>query len=225
MSSFNPIASPAIGKWSGRAALLTLAILASSLWAPELLAFPYRATVGDTMVYAERPIGPALHTVVGRSNQLLHASPIFSAGYGRRIFLTSGGWRWWVLSIGTGGSFAFTRRLGEAIVVNRSSVAQDRVFNAQAIGGVPSLSGVIAHERTHSLLRHRYGLWIDRIEPAWKIEGYCDYVAQESSLTDADVAALRAAGKSHPALVYDQGRRRVAELLAVSHGKVDALFK
>lgn len=59
---------------------------------------------------------------------------------------------------------------------------------------------------------------------AWKIESYADYVAQESSLSDADYAALKATGSDHPAMPYYEGRKRVAEILVRNGGAVEALF-
>jgi hypothetical protein len=83
---------------------------------------------------------------------------------------------------------------------------------------------VLAHETTHGMLRRRYGFWIDFTQPQWLREGYCDYVAQESSLTAAQAAGLEEQGSAHPALPYFHGRRRVAKLLEENGGSVDALF-
>jgi hypothetical protein len=61
-------------------------------------------------------------------------------------------------------------------------------------------------------------------QPRWRVEGYCDHVAQESALSDEDVARLAANGESHPALLYYRGRKRVEAELAANGGSVDALF-
>jgi hypothetical protein len=54
-------------------------------------------------------------------------------------------------------------------------------------------------------------------------EGYADYVARESTLSDADVARLRAQGRSDPAIFYHNARIRVSDALA--HGEsVDRLL-
>ena len=110
------------------------------------------------------------------------------------------------------------------MVVNRSDLTADRVENGRVIGGRRSLSGVIAHETCHGLERRHFGLTVDLTKPAWLREGYCDYLARESSLSDSDAARLNASGQSHPALVYHDGRRRVSTLLTDNGGNVDALF-
>ncbi len=72
--------------------------------------------------------------------------------------------------------------------------------------------------------RRHIGIITYQSKPVWLREGYCDYVAQESSLTASDVAKLKAMGRDHPALLYFAGRRRVAAELAANGGNVDALF-
>ena len=44
-----------------------------------------------------------------------------------------------------------------------------------------TLSGVIAHETVHSLLENKLGLLKYKLLPSWKNEGYCDFIANESS--------------------------------------------
>jgi hypothetical protein len=86
------------------------------------------------------------------------------------------------------------------------------------------VSGVLAHEICHGMLRRQFGLTVDWSKPQWLREGYCDHVAQESSLTAAQVARLKASGGKHPAIAYFEGRRRVAVELERNGGDVDALF-
>lgn len=210
-------------RWIGTALAGIAAALVTCTLAPEALAFPYRDTIGDTAVYAERPIPRGMHDVLLRSDALLRRSAIYGPGYGRRIFLTDGGWRWHVLAGQSSGAFAVSRPLLETIVVNRSDIFRDRVENGRAVAGVRSLSGVIAHERTHGLIRARYGVLADLRFPAWLREGYCDVVAGGGSLSDADAARLKARGERVPALLYYDGRKRVEAELRRGRS-VDALF-
>jgi len=194
---------------------------------PQALAFPYQANVSGHRVWSERPLDQAaLERVLARTDELVSASPIALPAEPRRIFLTSGGWRWhWLtLSASVPGPFAISRRPTENIVINASDVAQDLVTTGAAVGGRRSLSSVIAHETAHGMLRRRYGMWIDLTAPQWLREGYCDYVAQESSLTPEQVAELEAKGIQHPALPYFHGRWEVAQMLAANGGSVDELF-
>jgi len=199
-------------------------LLAGTSAAPQLLAFPYSAQIGGTRVYSERPIPPAMARVLARSHALLARSPLDDPALPGALFLTDGGWRWSLLALTSRGAFALRRPFRDAIIVNASDVAADRVDTGRAIGGRRSLSGVIAHETTHVLVARRYGEWRAAMLPVWKSEGYADHVARESSLGDADYARLRRSGEAHPALAYYEGRRRVEALLRRSGGSVDALF-
>lgn len=201
-----------------------IVLVGSTAFAPELLAFPHRQVIGDTTVYAETPLPATLPDVLARSDALLRASAIYGPNYGHRLFLTDGGWRWRVLALQSSGAFALSWAARDSIVVNRVDVAHDRVFNGAAVAGSRSLSGVIAHERTHGLIRARYGLFADLAYPAWLREGYCDVVAGGGSLSDRDAALLKAQHRKVPALLYYDGRKRVEALLRAHGGSVDALF-
>ena len=211
-------------------AAITLAVMAalfvaSALYAPQLLAFPYKAETAIGPVWSERPLDQqALDAVASRTRGLLADSPIADADESRPIFLTDGGWRWLWLANTARGGFALTRPLSRAVVVNASDADSDTMRNGAAVAGERSLSGVLAHEFTHGVLRRRYGVIAMALQPQWKVEGYADHVAQESSLSAEAVAQLEADGANHPALPYYHGRMQVAERLADNGGSVDDLF-
>jgi hypothetical protein len=201
-------------------------LLAAPVLAPQLLAFPYHAASPIGPVWSERPIDqPALARVAARARTLLAQSPIARPDEQRPIFLTSGGWRWLWLANTSAGGFALTRPITKAVVVNDADVTADRVRNGATIGNRRTLSAVLAHEFTHGIIRRRYGLVKSILAPQWLVEGYADHVAQESSLSGADVARLEASGGTHPALLYYRGRKRVERILAANGNDIDALFE
>lgn len=213
--------------WSAVALLAAAAVLypAASVFFPRLLAFPYRSMAGETPIYSSTPIPPSIREVVVRADARVRASSMYMPGILRRpIFLTDGGIRWRLLSLGGGGGFGVTRPLAGHIVINRSSIANDRVWNGASVAGSRSLSGVIAHERTHMLIRARFGLLADSQYPVWVREGYCDHVAGGGTLSDAEAVRLRAAGGGSRALFYYDSRKRVEQTLRDNGGSVDALF-
>jgi hypothetical protein len=207
------------------AALFLVVLLGTATAAPQLLAWPYSARIGHTLVYSEMPIPPQIRGVLARSDALVAGSPLAERGLDRRLFLTQGGWRWDLLALTSSGAFALRRPFRDAIIVNASDVAADRVENGAPVGGVRSLSGVIAHETTHLLVARRIGEWNAFMLPRWKSEGYADYVARESSLHDADYARLRANGARRDAMFYYEARRRVAAALSRNGGNVEAFFQ
>lgn len=210
-------------KW----ALTVLFIIgAVPLAVPQLLAFPYKAEIGGHILYAETPIPEAeAVAILDEAAARIATSPLAVEPETRRIFLTNGGWRWHWLAAGSSDAFAISRPILETIVVNRSDIRANHVTNGAEIGGVRSLSGVIAHEVAHGMIRRRFGVASDRLYPGWLIEGYADHVAGESSLDEADLAALAESGEDHPALRYYHGRRRVEAILRGNGESVDSLFE
>lgn len=213
-------------RWTARIGCGGAVILAAVVHTPAALAFPHRADFGSTTVLSEQPIDrAAMGRVLARADHLLAASPLDRPGLSRQIVLTDGGWRWDVLSIGARSAIAFRRPFSHALVFNRSSVAADRVTNGAPLGGVRTLSGTIAHEMTHRLVADQIGEWAALRLPAWKREGYPDYVAQETSIRPDDEALIRRLNPNARVLTYYDGRRRVAAELARNGGSVDALLR
>jgi hypothetical protein len=193
--------------------------------APQLLAFPHRIQVGLHTVYSVKPLTPQIVEIVAEADTKVAKSP--SGGFrepNQPIFLTDGGWRWTWLAGTAQGSFALTRLVNEAIVVNHASLASDRVFNGKSIGGERSLSGAIAHEMTHGSIRAHFGITADFRFPADLREGYCDFVDGSGSLTDDQARKLIEQGIDHPALPYWRGRKRVKLELAKPGADIDKLF-
>lgn len=200
--------------------LLALAVV----YAPQLLAFPYKQRVGTVTVYAERPIDPRIASELARAEGLLRTSQIYTGPLDRTLFLTDGGWRWRLLAIQSPGAFAFRRPFSSAIVVNRTDIAADRVRNDRPIANTRTLSAVIAHETTHIMIADHVGELRAAMLSTWVKEGYADHVAAESSLADGDAARLRRTEPGAQALVYYDARRRVVAALAGNGGSVDALL-
>lgn len=204
---------------------LAVAVTIGPVYAPQLLAFPHHTTIAGHAVYSEQPLSPKLAAVVAEADRRVAASPSGTwRASNQPIFLTDGGWRWTWLSNAMRGGFAVSRAANDAIVVNRSDADKDMTYNGAPIAGERSLSGVIAHEMTHGSIRARFGLTADLRYPRELREGYCDYVAGESSLSDAQAKALIARGESAPALPYWQGRKKVEAAMAQAGMNVDRLF-
>ena len=217
------------GGWSRVSALAAVVVAAPAI-APQLLAFPYQSDVNGHRVRSVEPITPAVVAAVREADQRVAAGPLSGARPANQaIFLTGGGWRWTWLAAGDRGAMALTRAVNEAIIVNRldseSPGGRLDVRNGRQIGGHRSLSGVVAHEMTHGSIRAHFGWWSDLRYSRVLREGLCDYVAGGGSLTDVEARALRAAGRVHPALLYWEGRSRVAADMAKPGATVDRLFE
>lgn len=122
------------------------------------------------------------------------------------------------------GTVAFTRPLGNLIVVSDADPVADSARNHIRFPGIRTLHDTIVHETTHILLNDHFGVMRAAQFPRWKVEGYADYIAGTSSLSDARAALVRKQDPYHPALVYYEGRKRVAAALA-RDPNVDHLFQ
>lgn len=208
----------------GMAFTVIVVLAAMPLFSPKLLAFPYRQQVGLHRVYSTQEISPALVNALRESDRRVARSP--GGGFRKpdqAVYLTDGGWRWKWLSLPSGGAFALTRPVTDTIVVNR--LAGDKVYNGAVLGGSRGLAGVVAHEMTHGAIRAHFGFLADARYPAMLREGYCDFVAGEGSLSDAQAQKLLAEGSRHPALPYWQGRKRVEQAMARTGGDLEAVFR
>lgn len=209
-------------------AVLVTAALASPvalLYCPWMLGFPFRTQIRDTTVYSEQPITLTVERQLARADALVAASEFGNTPLRRNLYLTEGDWRWQLLALQSSRAFGFRRAFSNSIVLNATDNAVGTVSNRRSPGGQRSIAGVVAHETTHLATARRYGEVQFWTFPKWKREGYADYVAQESSLSDTDAATLR---ESHPndiALTYYDYRHRVQAFLAVPGNTADDLFE
>jgi len=212
-----------IGKYIGIGVAVLVAALAAAVYTPQVLAFPYKARFGDTVVRSERPLPADFGKTIAAADALVAKSALYRGPVSRSIFLTDGGWRWRLISLQLNGTVAFTRPFGHTITVNDADPAADSARNHIRFPGIRTLHDTIAHETTHLLINQHFGLVQAAQFPRWKVEGYADYIAGTSSLSDARAALVRKEDPYHPALTYYDGRKRVAAILA-RDPSVDHLF-
>ncbi len=96
-----------------------------------------------------------------------------------RLFLCNGSFRRRLLAPRTHVSFGttYTVLLRRNTILNRTDVPANLIFRDAPTRNRRSLSSVIAHERVHALMDHRYGDLTCQRLPDWKKEGYCEYIA------------------------------------------------
>jgi hypothetical protein len=113
----------------------------------------------------------------------LSKSTIYDRDLSRRVFLTNSHGMYTFLSNKAFGSFANSVPLVDNILINKSDAAHDLVFLNRPQHNKRSLSGVIAHEVTHLFIRKKVGVLRASLMPTWKNEGYCEYVAGDTTIT------------------------------------------
>jgi hypothetical protein len=151
---------------------------------PQVL-FGHQVSSGNLTVYSREPLDQNINVVLDRVQQRLATSPLNSADVKPKIFLTNSFRSYSVLSVYIGAnSFGkgYAALNTNNVFINKSDTANDLVFRNAPDRNQRSLSGVIAHEITHLLIRRRYGYWRNLTMPAWKREGYAEFVAGGSTL-------------------------------------------
>jgi len=151
---------------------------------PQLL-FAHETSYERFHVYAREPLGEHIKAVLDTAGARLATSTINDDSVTANVFLTNSHRLYRGLSLNVGwNSFGKGYPLlpMNNIFINESDVTTDRVFRDAPANNSRTLSGVIAHEVTHFLIRKRYGYWRCLTMPAWKKEGYAEYVAGGSTL-------------------------------------------
>ncbi|AGA25562.1 hypothetical protein Sinac_1166 [Singulisphaera acidiphila DSM 18658] len=193
---------------------------------PDLL-FARQMTHGNFRVASDAPIDPGLTRVLDRATIKLGTSSINEPAMIHRIYLCKSWWRKALLAPTNLGAYGITRGFFEyTVLLGEIDVDADRIVRDPPRLVGRSLSGVIAHERTHALIDGRLGLWASMRCPSWKKEGYCDYVAGDTTFPIPEaIRLIRAGQESHePAFRYARSYLLVKYLIEIEKWSVAALM-
>jgi len=152
---------------------------------PQVL-FAHVVSYRNFTVYSRQPLDQNAYAILDKVESKLTASQINSPDVKPRIFLTNSFGLYSSLSLFLGSnSFGkgYAMLPTDNIFINQSDLASDLVFRNAPSNRERSLSGVIAHESTHLLIRKQFGYWRNLTMPTWKKEGYAEYVAGGSTLS------------------------------------------
>jgi len=199
-----------------------------------LLSFPqalFAHEVGykNFQVYSREPLTPQLHEVLDKAEAKLTASQINDPQLKTKVFLTNSTRFYAFLSMYVGGnSFGKGYPLlpTSNVFINKASVEQDLVFRDAPENNARSLSGVIAHETAHLLVRKKLGYWGNFMLPNWKKEGYAEYVAGGSTLSyEAGVKLWKQNPRDSTGYQYFKYYQLVKYLLDHDKLTLDELFQ
>lgn len=151
---------------------------------PQVL-FAHQVEHHNFKVYSREPLDQNIHAVLDRVEARLAATGVNDPTLKPRIFIADRHGLYALLSLYVGSkSFAkgYAALPTDNIFVNKCDVARDTVFRNAQTDNERSLSGVIAHEVTHLLVRRKLGYVRNLRLPTWKQEGYSEYIAGGSLL-------------------------------------------
>jgi hypothetical protein len=208
-----------------RFVLSSLLYLYALLLAVPGILFAEHVQHGAIAVYAHKPQA-GLDADLRRADALVARSAIDDPSLTQRIVLTQSHREFAFFVPAASHSLGVTYNLLNETFLPPSDAAADLIHSDLPAFNQRPLSAVIAHERVHALLEHHFGLSHIVRTPAWKQEGYCDYIAGSPSVgSDANGLRLLAFGESTlPAALYFRDALRVRYLLDAKHLTVDQLF-
>jgi hypothetical protein len=175
-----------------------------------LIAFPgplfsYQARLENITIFSDAPIPPAVDDVLRDARQRLRKSPLNDPTLQHRIFICNRNWRFALFANTDYGAGGVTKAwLNRNIFLRRSDFERNRLIgpSGRETPGERTLAYFVAHEITHALEVYRLGRVPYLRLPAWKREGYADYVARDSDglLCDRLAAFRRGAVEMDPKL-------------------------
>ncbi len=164
--------------------LLIAAAFVFLLVYPQVL-FAHEVSYKNFTIYSRQPISQDVFAMLDKVEVQLIASQINNTSVKPKIFLTNSQRLYSLLSLYIGGnSFGkgFPLLPTNNVFINEADISRDLVFRKAPANNQRSLSGVISHEITHLHIRNHLGYVKNVTLPAWKKEGYCEYVAGGSTL-------------------------------------------
>ena len=192
---------------------------------PQIL-FAHEIKHKNFKVYSSQPFDENVYKILDDAEMRLSKSTINNPEISRRVFLTNSHSIYTFLSNKAFRSFANSVPLINNILINKSDTANDLVYMNRPENNKRSLSGVIAHEVTHLFIREKFGNLSGLTLPTWKIEGYCEYIAGDTTITfEEGVRRWKENPSDDSKYSYFKYTLRVKYLLETENLTIDEVFK
>ncbi|UBZ08748.1 hypothetical protein LDL76_08560 [Salegentibacter mishustinae] len=176
---------------------------------PQLL-FANKIEYKSFEVYHHNTINEQkLKSVLDVSEKLLEGSELKSNSETQKLFLTESYNEFTFFALLSKNAFAVNYPVVQNIFFTKSDLSKNLITRNNKSNNRRTLSGVIAHETIHSLLENKIGIIDFKLLPTWKIEGYADYIAKESSYkatNDIDTICKTAQNKASRSYKYFEYR-------------------
>lgn len=187
--------------------------------------FPNSISHQGITVYSDREIGREMYRVIERVTAKTASSAVHDSLAHHRVFLTGSHWKFALFAHVHFRAFGIRSPVLGNIFITKSDPAEDLVIARQeGEFNRRTLTGVLAHEVAHALLRRVDG---GSGLPSWKEEGYADYLADESTFDYTEGVRLLQEGETHPSPAYRYFKHRmlVQYLLEVEQVSFERFLK
>jgi hypothetical protein len=190
---------------------------------PQIL-FPHKISHKTFHVHFRQPFDESVYRVLDSADARLEKSPLYDKSLTEKIFVSDTFALYAFLNPRASGSFANTTT-GIGIITNKADVAHNLVFRNAEQDNKRPLSDVIAHEVTHLLIPNKLGLAKSFALPRWKVEGYCKYVAGDTTIGfEEGVRRWKANPKDDSRYLYFKYQQMAKYLLDDEKISVEELF-
>ena len=168
-----------------------------------LLAFPqalfaHNVSHQGVTIYSRAPLPAETTARIAETMNLVERSELAVAGRTERIFVCNSRWLFRLFSPVNPHSFAVSVPVVDNIFVAEADLGRNVARSGAATYNQRSFASVAAHEITHGLIRRRLGVWRGYWLRNWVAEGYCDYVAGDSSFPEAEGLKMLSTGQHDP---------------------------
>jgi hypothetical protein len=208
------------------ALVLTLLLAYLLLLSFPQMVFARSVTYHNFRVYSTAPLDGSITPALDKAEKRLAASEVNDPRASYHIFLCPSHAAFAFFDPSARSAFGNNLSFVHNIFVNTADVRADEVTTGTGQHDRRSLSGVIAHECTHTLLAERFGQVRILLTPHWKQEGYCDYVAQATSFDrEEGTKLLRQGGSdSSPSFFYFKASTAITYLKDRRHWSVSRIM-
>jgi hypothetical protein len=201
-------------------------LYAALLCFPQVL-FAYNVNAKGVTIYSRAPLPPETTARIDDAVALFSKSELAVPGRTERIFICNNPWLYRLFYPIHRTEFAVSFPVTDNVFVFDADLVRDLSRSSTPVHNRRTFSSVAAHEITHGLVRHRLGVIRGMFLRGWINEGYCDYVARESSFPeDEGIRALRE-GKEEasPSFQYFVYRQMVRHLVEDRHRSFDEIVQ
>lgn len=134
------------------------------------------------IIYSHSQPGKNIFSILDTADNLISHSEFYKNQKGKyRIFLCGNFLEYSFFAPTQRHAFASNNLLTNNILLSKSNIPDNKVERNGTENKHRTISGTIAHEVTHTLIKNRIGLLKYMRLDDWKNEGYADFIAKESS--------------------------------------------
>lgn len=144
--------------------------------------FAKRVNYKSFIIYSHYKLSKNIFALLDSADNLVSKSELYrNKPMHNRIFLCNSFFEYSFLTPTERYAFASTNSFTKNIILSKCNVLLNRIERNGNENNTRTLSRTIAHEVTHTLIENEIGLLKNIQLDSWKKEGYCDFIAQESS--------------------------------------------